>query len=133
MEKKRDLILLVFTSLLLVVVSIGYQLHLAYASTRTISWDPVTTYTDNTPIESGNTVTYNAWRQDNVTKTITQLSNNILSTSQGFSDSSLVKGRVYNFWAQAVLQSGVASDNSPKYSWILPLGKASQPAGLAVQ
>ena len=37
----------------------------AFAETRTISWDPVTTYTDNTPIEPGKTVTYSAyWTTD---------------------------------------------------------------------
>ena len=37
----------------------------AFAETRTISWDPVTTYTDGTPIEAGKTVTYSAyWTTD---------------------------------------------------------------------
>ena len=37
----------------------------AFAETRTMSWDPVTTYTDGTPIEPGKTVTYTAyWTTD---------------------------------------------------------------------
>lgn len=131
MKKNTKLIFLILG--LFILIPGVYRAYLAYASARTISWSPVTTYTDNTLIESGNTVTYNIWMQDNVTKTVTQLATNTPSTTQGFSDSALVKGRQYNFWGQAVLQSGVASDNSPQYSWALPLGKASQPTGWAVQ
>ena len=32
----------------------------AFAETRTISWNPVTTYTDGTSIETGKTITYTA-------------------------------------------------------------------------
>ena len=37
----------------------------AFAEPRTISWNPVTTYTDGTPIEAGKTVSYSAyWTTD---------------------------------------------------------------------
>jgi hypothetical protein len=37
----------------------------AFAETRSISWNPVTTYTDGTSIEAGKTVTYTAyWTTD---------------------------------------------------------------------
>ena len=39
----------------------------AFAETRTISWDPVTTYTDNTLIGAGETVSYSVyWTTDPV-------------------------------------------------------------------
>jgi hypothetical protein len=119
------------------VIAIGVMLLVGIgvvrAQTRTVSWSPVTTYTDNSLIETGNTITYSIYRQDNVTKTIVQLANRISATSTTFDDSSLVKGRAYNFWAQAHLATGVSSDNSPSYAWTLPLGQAATPAGLVVQ
>jgi hypothetical protein len=103
------------------------------AQTRTVSWNPVTTYApDNSLIETGNTVSYSIFRQDNVTKTTVQLANHILATSVPFDDSSLVKGRVYLFTAQAHLLNGGDSAISPPYSWTVPLGQANYPAGLGV-
>jgi len=124
---KRFLFLLLAMVLVLTVVVV------AKAQTRTVSWSPVTTYTDGSPVEAGNAVTYSVWRQDSVTSVIVQLANRITATSATFDDASLVKGRVYNFWAQAQLASGASSDNSAVYAWTLPLGKAATPAGLVVQ
>ena len=123
--KKIVVLLVLFLAVMAVVI--------AKAQTRMVSWSPVTTYTDGSLVEAGNTVTYSVWRQDGVTLAITQLANKITATSTTFDDSSLVKGRTYNFWAQAQLASGASSDNSAVYSWTLPLGKAATPAGLAVQ
>jgi hypothetical protein len=123
--KKVMLLLVLFVAVMSVVV--------AKAQTRTVSWSPVTTYTDGSTIEPGNTVTYSIWRQDGVTLAIVQLANRISSVSTTFDDSTLTKGRTYNFWAQAQLASGASSDNSATYAWVLPLGKAATPAGLAVQ
>jgi hypothetical protein len=105
----------------------------ARAATRTVSWQVVTTYTDGSPVEVGNAVTYSVWRQDSATSAVVQLANRVSSTSQTFDDSSLVKGRVYNFWAQAHVATGASSDNSAAYSWTMPQGKSSPPQGLLVQ
>ncbi len=121
----------IVTVALLVAVIIGVKI--STAQTRTVRWDPVNTYTDGTPVEAGNAVSYSGWRQDNVTKVITQFADHIPAISSTFDDSTLVKGRTYNFWLQAHLATGASSDNCPVYAWTLPLGKAATPAGLAVQ
>lgn len=121
--------ILLLLGLFLVLVGIG----LLQAAPRTCSWTAVTTYTDGSLIEGSNAVMYNVWMQDNVTKTVTQLANQTSAVSVGFNDSGLVKGRAYNFWAQTVLGSGLASDNSAIYVWVTPLGKALAPTGLSVQ
>jgi len=110
-----------------------FGIGVSLATTRTFSWNAVTTYWDGVPIESGNSVTYSGWRQDNVTGTVTQIANRISQTSMTFDDSSLIKGRTYNFWVGAFLTTGGASDNSAVYAWVMPLGKASPPQGLLVQ
>lgn len=123
---KKVLVLLVGLALVLVGV------FFTYAVPRTVSWTAVTTYTDGSLIEGSNAVMYNVWMQDNVSKTITQLANQTSAVSVGFNDSGLVKGRSYNFWAQAVVGTGQASDNSAIYVWKMPDGKASTPTGLSV-
>jgi hypothetical protein len=121
-------VILLLAAVALVIGAVGVR-----AQTRTVSWSPVDKYTDGSNIEVGNTVTYSVWRQDSVTSAVVQLANRIAATSATFDDSSLVKGRVYNFWAQAQLATGASSDNSAMYAWTLPLGKAATPAGLVVQ
>lgn len=90
----------------------------ANARVRTVSWDPVTTYTDNTTIEVGNLpVTYDIWYVDSVTLTRTDVCVKCLTTSTTFSDGSMISGRLYVFYGQAFLQNTIASDNSPGYDW----------------
>lgn len=129
MKRKMVLIYLAVAVGVMLLLGIGVSM----ATTRTVSWGAVTTYTDGSPIEAGNAVTTSVWRQDSVTLAIVQLANRISGTSTTFDDSSLVKGRVYNFWAQAHLATGASSDNSAVYAWTLPLGQAATPAGLRVQ
>ncbi len=128
--KRLFVLALLVIATLVVVPGMWY---VAFGAARTVRWGPVTMYTDNTLIEAGNAVTYSAWRQDNVTKAITQLADHISATSQGFSDTALVKGRSYNFWVQAHLQTGGSSDNSTIVAWALPLGQAATPVGVVVQ
>jgi hypothetical protein len=118
---------------LLAVIVAVMAVTIVSAQTRTVSWSPITTYSDNTTIEAGNAVTYSVWRQDSVTLAIVQLANRISAVSATFDDATLVKGRTYNFWAAAHLSSGQSSDNSAVYPWLFPQGKAATPAGLNVQ
>lgn len=118
---------------IVLVVAVLFGIGIVKAQSRTVSHSAVTTYTDGSLIEPGNEVTYSVWMQDNVTKTISQISNRVPATVHSFNDSGLVKGRVYNFWAGAFLAVGGASDNSAVYAWTVPLGKSSPPQGLIVQ
>ena len=122
----------VFMAIALGVILL-FGIGVSKAASRVLSWGAVTAYTDGTPIEAGNAVTYSAWMQDSVTGTILQLANRVSGLNATFSDSSLTKGRAYRFWAQTQLASGASSDNSTVYSWTLPLGQATTPSGLAVQ
>ena len=57
----------------------------AFAETRTISWDPVTTYTDSTPIEVGKTITYSAyWTTDPGLGTLRTIGTSLSTTSATF-------------------------------------------------
>lgn len=116
-----------------VAVTLMVTLGIVRAQSRTLSWTAVTKYTDGTPIEAGNAVTYSAWRQDSTTSIITQLANRIPATSVPFDDATLVKGRVYKFWVQAQVATGAPSDNSTVLAWTNPTGQAETPAGLVVQ
>lgn len=117
---------LLVIGIILVVTLFSGDARRAQAQTRTVSWEAVTTYTDNTPIESANLpVKYNIYMQDNVTNIITQITTGTTSISTTFDDASLIKGRTYKFFGQAFIVNGNASDNSVKYGWMVPLGKVA--------
>lgn len=91
----------------------------------TVSWSPVTTYTDNTLIEASKMpVKYEIKKDGAVLVTGTT------ATSYVFSDTG--HGLVRSFTAKAVLQTGEESVESPAYSWTVPLGQPRHPAGLQV-
>ena len=96
----------------------------AFAETRTISWDPVTTYTDNTPIEAGKTVNYTAyWTTDPGLGSLRTIGTSIATTSTTFDPTvqAMTRGGTVYFTAKAVLNTGEESALSPAYAWIVPV------------
>ena len=98
----------------------------AFAETRTISWDPVATYTDGTPIEAGKTVTYSAyWTTDSGLSlaSLHTIGTSIAATSTIFDPDAqgMVRGGTVYFTAKAVLNTGEESALSPAYAWVVPI------------
>ena len=98
----------------------------AFAETRTISWDPVTTYTDNTPIEAGKTVSYTAYWTTDIGLSLASLhtiGTSLTTTSTTFDPTvqGMTRGGTVYFTAKAVLDTGEESTLSPAYAWIVPL------------
>jgi len=96
----------------------------AFAETRTISWDPVTTYTDGTPIEAGKTVTYTAyWTTNPALGSLVTIGSSLTTTSTTFDPTvqGMTRGGTVYFTAKAVLNTGEESVLSPAYAWIVPL------------
>ncbi len=96
----------------------------AFAETRTISWDPVTTYTDNTAIEAGKTVSYTAyWTTDSLLGSLHTIGTSLTTTSTTFDPDALgmLRGTIVYFTAKAVLNTGEASALSPAYPWLVPV------------
>ena len=96
----------------------------AFAETRTISWDPVTTYTDSTLIEAGKTVNYTAyWTTDPGLASLRTLGTSLTTTSTTFDPAvqGMTRGGTVYFTAKAVLNTGDASALSPAYAWVVPL------------
>jgi len=91
----------------------------------TVSWDPVTMYTDNTAIEATKLpVKYEIKKDGAILVTGTT------ATSFAFTDTG--HGLTRSFTAKAVLQTGEESVESPSYSWTVPLGNPRNPANLRV-
>ena len=98
----------------------------AFAETRTISWDPVTTYTDGTPIDAGKTVTYSAyWTTDAGLSlaSLRTLGTSLTTTSTTFDPTvqGMTRGGTVYFTAKAVLNTGEESALSPAYAWVVPV------------
>jgi hypothetical protein len=88
----------------------------------TVSWDPVTTYTDGSTISDDNVV-YDGW--DNAQ----QIANGITGTSATFTAK---KGETHGLTVRArLVRQGTVSDNS-FLSWTSPVGKAGAPGQLRV-
>lgn len=104
----------------------------AFAETRTISWGPVTTYTDGTPIEAGKTVTYTAyWTTDPGLGSLRTIGTSLATTSTTFDPDVLgmTRGGTVYFTAKAVLSTGgEASALSPAYAWVVALAPPSPAA-----
>ena len=107
--------------LVLLIVTMLLAERAVEAAQRTCSWDSVTTYTDNTAIESANLpVTYDLWLIDNVTGVRTDVASRTVSTSVVFQDSGMVKGRWYIFFGKAYTKDLTPSVDSPGYDWQRP-------------
>ena len=96
----------------------------AFAETRTIFWNPVSTYTDGTPIEAGKTVSYTSyWTTDPGLGSLTAIASAITTTSTTFDPGvqGMTRGGTVYFTAKAVLNTGEESALSPAYSWVVPV------------
>jgi hypothetical protein len=100
----------------------------AFAETRTISWNPVTTYTDGTPIEAGKTITYSAfWTTDPGLGSLHDIGTSLATTSTTFDPDVLgmPRGGTVYFTAKAVLNTGEDSVLSSAQSWVVPLASTT--------
>ena len=96
----------------------------AFAETRTISWDPVTTYTDDTPIGTGITVSYSAyWTTDPGLGSLRTIGTSLTTTSTTFDPDvqGMTRGGTVYFTTKDVLNTGEVSALSTAYAWVVPV------------
>jgi len=113
----------------------------AFAETRTISWDPVTTYADSTSIEAGKTVNYTAYWTTDAGLSLASLHTIVSSSAQTAATFDLelqgmTRGQTVYFTAKTVLSTGESSALSIAYPWVVPSGTPSRnpaaPANIGV-
>ena len=109
---------------LIAIISLGMVTNIL-AETRTLSFDPVATYTDNTPITGAALpVTYDAFWTTTPNTLINPhiLQSNGLATSVVFDQvtQGMVRGTIIYFSARARTAIGEVSANSPAFSWLVP-------------
>jgi len=110
--------------LLMAIAILLASIPCAFAETRTISWDPVTDYTDGTPIEAGKTVNYTAyWTTDPGLGSLHTIGTSLAMTSTVFDPDvqGMTRGGTVYFTAKAVLSTGEVSGLSPAYAWVVAL------------
>ena len=98
----------------------------AFAETRTISWNPITTYTDGTPIEAGKTVLYTVyWTTDPglSAASLRTIGTSLSTTTTTFDPGvqGMTRGGTVYFTGKAVLNTGEESSLSPAYPWVVPV------------
>lgn len=98
----------------------------ARAETRTLSWDPVTKYTDNTLVVApALPVTYDMFWATTIPRLVTNpvsLINNTTATSTVFDQvtQGMVRGTTVYFSGRAKTAIGEDSVNSPAFAWLVP-------------
>jgi len=97
----------------------------ALAETHTASWDPVTTYTDNTPIEAGKTVMYTLYWTTDAALSPASLRTIVASTVQTSATfdpdvQAMPRGQTVYFTVKTVLSTGEESALAPAYAWLVP-------------
>ena len=110
--------------LLMTIAILLASIPCAFAETRTISWDPVTDYTDGTPIEAGKTVNYTAyWTTDPGLGSLHTIGTSLAMTSTVFDPDvqGMTRGGTVYFTAKAVLSTGEVSELSHAYAWVVAL------------
>ena len=103
----------------------------AFAETRTIFWDPVTTFSDGTPIAPGMTITYSVyWTTDPGLSlaSLHTIGTSLSTTSTTFDPDAqgMTRGGTVYFTGKAVLNTGEESALSPAFAWVVP---PATPAG----
>ncbi len=124
----------------LVFLTLGLLLALrenASAETRTVSWDPVTTYTDGTTIGGGITVTYSVyWSASASLTSLHPIATGLTATSTTFDPDvqGMTRGATAYFTASAALSTGEVSALSPAYAWVVPVVTPPAPtlSGLSI-
>ena len=96
----------------------------AFAETRTISWGPVTTYTDGTPIETGKPILYTVyWTTDPglAAASLRTIGASLATTSTTFDPDvqEMTRGGTVYFTAKAALSAGGVSELSHAYAWVV--------------
>ena len=120
--------------LLMTIAILLASIPCAFAETRTISWDPVTAYTDSTPIEAGKTVNYSAyWTTDPGLGSLHTISSSLATTSTPFDPDvqGMTRGGTVYFTVKAVVNTGEVSPLSPAYAWVVPPAPATPVAPAA--
>jgi len=98
----------------------------AFAETRTISWNPVSTYTDGTPIEAGKPILYTVyWTTDGglSAASLRTIGTSLSTTTTTFDPGvqGMTRGGTIYFTAKVVLNTGEESALSPAYPWVVPV------------
>ena len=112
----------------------------ALAETKYLAWDPVTTYTDGSPIEAWQTVGYKAyWTQDPwlAAETLRPLVSSTTATSAAFDPAAegIVGYQTVYFTVKTVVGTGTESTFSAALPWDPPAatpGAPSAPADLGI-
>jgi len=114
-----------FAAFLCVVATILAIPCAGNAETRTVCWDPVTEYLDNTPIESWVTVTYTIyWSSDPEvpTASLRQIASAVSTTCLSFDPDTqgMTRGETTYLTATATLSTGEESGLASPCPWVVP-------------
>ncbi len=128
--KRNALIVLTLLALSLAAIP-------AFAESYTISWNPVTGYTDNTAFETGKTLTYTVyWTTDAALSaaSLKSIGSGLSTTSSTFdpTTAAMTRGTTIYFTVKATLNTGEESALATGVAWLVPRKIPGTPAGTRI-
>ena len=118
----------------MLLVGVTFPLS-AFAEQRQVSWTPVTTYTDGTPIGADKTLTYNVyWTTDSALSTgsLRNLASSLPETTLPFdpTNAGMPRGQTVYFTVKSILNTGEQSSLSAPMAWSVPALVPSSPGNI---
>jgi hypothetical protein len=122
---------------LLALLALAFSAAPAYAESYTVSWNPVTAYSDGAPLEAGKTVAYSVyWTTDPSLSagTLKPVASSTSAVSATFDPTTagMTRGKAVYFTMKSVLGTGKESPLSPAYSWTVPKKAPGSPGGTKI-
>lgn len=125
-------ILAVLTLLALTFVAIP-----AFAESYTVSWDPVSTYSDGSVFEAGKTVTYTVYWTTDATlsaASLKPLASSTATVSKVFDPTvaGMTRGNTVYFTVKSILNTGEESALATGVAWVVPKKTPGTPGGTKI-
>jgi hypothetical protein len=125
-------ILAVFSLLALTLTAIP-----AFAESYTVSWNPVSTYSDGSAFEAGKTVTYTVyWTTDASLSaaSLKAIASSTAATSATFDPTvaGMTRGNTAYFTVKSILNTGEESALAAGVAWVVPKKTPGTPGGTKI-
>ena len=123
--------------IVLTLLALTFTAIPVFAESYTVSWNPVTAYTDGSAFEVGKTVAYTAYWTTDSTLSVASLKPIVssISTTSGTFDptvATMTRGATVYFTVKATLNSGEQSSLATGVAWSVPKKTPGSPGGTRI-
>ena len=122
---------------LVAILALAFAAVPAFAETYTVSWNPVTTYSDGSAFEAGKTVTYTVyWTTDSTLSaaSLKPIASSTAATSGTFDPTvaGMTRGNTVYLTVKSILNTGEESALAAGVAWVVPKKTPGTPGGTKI-